>query len=140
MAGPIPASKAELLQTLEHRNGEIKNTVGDIYINTAKGILMKPPFAYSESISSDVADGIVNYGDKLMANAIAEDDDEGEILFNDVIPVMIYLTLKLNLGPICHWIYASQYTKTYWLTSGIIKKACLLCYKHHKLLESSSLK
>ena len=52
----------------------------------------------------------------------------------------MYVTLKLTLGPICHWIYASQYTKAYWLTQGIIKKACLLCYQHHKLLESSSLR
>ena len=75
----MSVSKAELLQVLEHRNSEIKNTVCNIHINTCKGILQKPPFAYSESISNDVAEGIVNYGDKLMSNAIPEEDDHGEM-------------------------------------------------------------
>ena len=77
---------------------------------------------------------------KYILAAFTEVFHEREGIFKNNQVVMIYVTFKLTLGPICHWIYASQYTKTFWLTSGIIKKACLLCYKHHKLLESSSLK
>ena len=60
-------------------------------------------------------------------------------VFQNFYFVIFYETLKATLGPTCHWIYASQYTKTLWLTSGIIKKACLVSYKHHKTLGSSSL-
>ena len=61
-------------------------------------------------------------------------------LFTNHYIFFVYLSLRLTLGPICHWIYASQYSKTFWLTKGIIKEACLLSYKHHKLTENSSLR
>ena len=33
---------------------------------------------------------------------------------------IMWWTLKDTLGPICHWIYASQYLKTCFLASGIV--------------------
>ena len=74
----------------------------------------------------------------LYSLTIAYEERKG-IFQNDQITI-IYETFKFTLGPTCHWIYASQYTKTLWLTSGIIKKACLLSYEHHKLLGSRKLK
>jgi len=61
-----------LHQYLEKRNQGIKNTIETMYINTAKGILMKPPFAYTE-LSAEVATEIIQYGEKIRVNS--EDDD-----------------------------------------------------------------
>ena len=82
MADPSSASqvgKAHFLQLFSERNEVLKNKLASIHISTAKGTLISEPFHYPEKISGQVAEGIVNYGDKLMSNALAESDDEGEI-------------------------------------------------------------
>ena len=39
---------------------------------------------------------------------------------------IVFMTLYSSLGPICHWVYASQYIKTCFLIKGIVKRAILL--------------
>ena len=76
---PPRISLRNLLNFLEQRNRKIKDKVSGIYMGKVKEILMKPPFSYSEFIASDVADGVVNYGDRLMPNCMDCDDDDGKI-------------------------------------------------------------
>ena len=79
MAAPSTFDKAHFQQHVSQRNETVKNKIASIYISTAKGTLMSPPFSYSEKISGEVSEGIVNYGDKLMSNAMAESDDDDEM-------------------------------------------------------------
>ena len=46
-----------------------------------------------------------------------------------------YMAIFLTLSPIYHWAYSSQYMKTYFLTSGIVKKAHLLLEKYRSLVD-----
>ena len=70
--------KPHFEQHMSQRNESLKNRLASIHISTAKGILMSPPFCYSENISREISDGIVNYADKLMSNAMADSDDEDD--------------------------------------------------------------
>ena len=79
MSASTRISVANLWQFLEHRNSEIKDKVASIFVKNAKRILMNLPFSFCESISSEVAEGIVNYGDKLMCNALIEEDSERKV-------------------------------------------------------------
>ena len=46
-----------------------------------------------------------------------------------------YESILNTLGPISHWIYASQYLKTSFLTEGIAKRAILLVRKNKTVLD-----
>ena len=48
---------------------------------------------------------------------------------------IMWWTIKKTLGPICRWIYVSQYLKTCYLTSGIVNKALLLLKRHQTVIE-----
>ena len=48
----------------------------------------------------------------------------------------MFNTFYYMLGPFCHWIYASQYLKTCFLTSGIVNKALLLLARHKTVIEN----
>lgn len=52
---------------------------------------------------------------------------------------IMWNTLRNTLGPICHWIYASQYLKTCFLTSGIVEKAVLIHERHQTVIEDQYL-
>ena len=93
---PIP----NLLQFLENRNREIKDKVASIYMKNATEMLMKPPFCYSESISSEVAEGIVNYGDKLTCNCGEGDErmDEVNGIGDEFQALQKSITLKVISG------------------------------------------
>ena len=47
-----------------------------------------------------------------------------------------FLTIYKTVGPILHWIYASQYMKTCFLISGMVQKARLLFERHRTVIES----
>ena len=49
---------------------------------------------------------------------------------------ILFNTLNDFLGPICHMIYASQYLKTYFLSSCIVKKALLLFERHRSVIDT----
>ena len=48
---------------------------------------------------------------------------------------IVYMSLYSSLGPICHWIYASQYIKTSFLTKGIVKRAILLFQRNKAVVD-----
>ena len=50
---------------------------------------------------------------------------------------IIVNAVMYTVGPICHWIYASQYIKTCFLTQGIVKKAVLLLERHRTVIGNS---
>ena len=70
----------DLEEFLKQRNQEIKDKVASIYIKYIQKILMKCPFSYSESISSELSRDIVKYGDKLMRCCGCLDCDEDDEL------------------------------------------------------------
>ena len=39
------------------------------------------------------------------------------------------------LGPLCHWVYSSQYMMTYFLTSGVVERAHLLLERYRTLVD-----
>ena len=85
MSAATRISMANLSQFLDHRNSEIKDKVSTMFVGNAKEILMKWPFSFSESMSSEVAEGIVNYGDKVMYNFLIEEEGEAELKeLNDI--------------------------------------------------------
>ena len=95
---PLCYGKVHFQQHHSGRYEALKEKIASIYTSTAKGILMSPPFSYCESISREVSEGIVNYGDKLMCNAMAESDDEDEEMdelnqLGDDFQAMVDLTL-----------------------------------------------
>ena len=51
---------------------------------------------------------------------------------------ILWFSISATLGPIYHWIYASQYLKTSFLTRGIVKKAILLFQRHKTDIENNS--
>ena len=79
MAVPVIYEKAHFQQLHAGKCASLKGKVMSIYKSTATGILMSHPFAYSERISREISDGIIDYGDKLMTNALAESDSEEEL-------------------------------------------------------------
>ena len=70
--------KAEVVTEFDRRNNEVKERIRTKYIRDATNMLMITPFCYSEKISREVAEGIVDHADKLMTNADAEDSDDDQ--------------------------------------------------------------
>ena len=107
MSDPL-FTKAHFQQLISERNESLKDKIRFIYISTAKSVLMSPPFSYSEKISKQVSDGIVNYGDKLTLNAVAESDDEDDEIeelnqmgddFQTMVPITaLELTIDSSVG------------------------------------------
>ena len=58
---------------------EIRDKVMSDYMTKATEMLMSPPFCYSKSISSDVAEGIVKFGDKISCNCGESDERMDEL-------------------------------------------------------------
>ena len=63
------------------------------------------------------------------------DDEISKFFQNDYVS-LIWMDLYLTLGPIYHWIYASQYLKTCFLTSGIVSNARLLLERHRAVIDN----
>ena len=76
---PVVFSAAHFQQLHSDKCASLKGKVTSVYKHTAKGILMSPPFCYPQRISMEVSEGIVDYGDKLMSNALAESDSDGDL-------------------------------------------------------------
>ena len=55
---------------------------------------------------------------------------------NNMLYHALFNTLNDFLSPICHMIYASQYLKTYFLSSCIVKKALLLFERHRSVIDT----
>ena len=71
---------ADIQQFLEQPSSEeVRDKVGTLYMAKAKDMLMRPPFCYSEDISSEVAEGIVKFGDKIRCNCGEEDVHADEL-------------------------------------------------------------
>ena len=77
--GITDISLYDLMKFLDHRNRKIMDEVSYIYVGKVKEILLKPPFNYGDFIASDVADGIVNYGDKVYPTSLQCDDEDDKI-------------------------------------------------------------
>ena len=97
MDDPLHCGKAHFEQIFSERNDVLKDKIASIYTSTVKGTLISPPFCYSERISKEVSEGIVNYGDKLMSNVFVESDEEDEIdeinQIGEDFQVMVYGTI-----------------------------------------------
>ena len=79
MAANTIFTKAHFQQLHSEKCASLKSKMTSIYKSHVKGILMSPPFSYTEGISKGVSDGVVDYGDKLLSSVMVDSDDEGEL-------------------------------------------------------------
>ena len=76
----ITCTRAYFNQIHSKRCNEIRELVSHLQINKVKWMLKSDPFGYNEQISSEVAEGIVIHGDKLVSNSEQEWEDDPELV------------------------------------------------------------